>query len=95
MSPILLGIMGFASYRAWRFIGEDEWPPSVWFREELERQAGADSAWVTWITCPWCLGAHISAAVVSITDHLVGLQLPVFQWLAVSCIVGLIGKLDG
>lgn len=46
------------------------------------------------ISCPWCLGAWIAAAVVAWTDLAIGLELPALQWLAISTLVGLIGSVD-
>lgn len=91
MSLILLVVMALASYRLYRFLGADTWPPAEWFRIKVEdRQTFSE-----WLTCPWCAGAYFSAAVVAWVDLFVGLELPVLQWFAVSCLVGLIGRADG
>lgn len=47
------------------------------------------------ITCPWCLGSWVAGAVVLAVDVAVGLPLPLLQWGAVACLVGIIGKVDG
>lgn len=104
MSLLLLVVMSLAAYRAWRFLAQDTWPPSEWFRAALDAEvedAKGRRLWVLnyaqdLIECPWCLGAWISAAVVAWVDLFQGLELPVLQWLAVACLVGLIGSnLDG
>lgn len=46
----------------------------------------------TLMLCPWCLGAYLSAAVVSVTTLFESVPLPFLQWLAVSALVGLIAE---
>lgn len=94
--------MALASYRAWRIVGADTWPPSKVLRDWLDRQAAraeveGEGFWVEvheMVTCPWCLGTWVSGGVVLIVDVVHGLSLPLLQWGAVACIVGLIGKAD-
>lgn len=106
---VLLITLALASYRLWRILGKDSWPPSVWFRQRLgaEAFAGGGTANRTgsrpwWkqealelIECPWCMGFWIAGAVVANLwpwDTLAELAV---AWLAVSCLVGLIGaRLD-
>lgn len=120
--PLLLVILCLASYRVWRIVGQDDWPPSRRFRgflearatyhggqvtrfgelkdvgdygRELRKHARHHTFWdelQTMIECPWCLGFWVSGVVV------VGVEtwyqdLPAWPlwWLAVSCVVGLIG----
>ena len=91
MNAVLLVVMALASFRLWRFIAEDKvpgYPIQVW--------ASKRPAVGNFVMCPWCLGAWLSAAVVAVTDALVGIPMPVMQWLAVSALVGLIASnLDG
>lgn len=104
----LTALISLASYRAWRIVGLDDWPPSRWLRGQLKRLSGADSGLVatranrfwteveTFATCPWCLGAYATAGVVIAVDCFTSVPLPVLVWAAASSIVGLVGSnLDG
>lgn len=35
---LLFVLMSLASYRLWRVIGRDEWPPSKWLREAIDHR---------------------------------------------------------
>lgn len=102
MSAVLLAAMGLATFRLWRVVGRDTWPPAEWLRDVLDHRAGVTSGhtfWNTlqdWALCPWCLGAWIAAGMVVVVDlWFVPLPLPFVQWAAVSAIAGLLAGLDG
>lgn len=91
VSAVLLAVMALASYRLWRFVGRDQVPGALignWLAAHRSRRL------FDLLTCPWCLGAWISFAVVAVTAQLVVLVLPVLQALAVACLVGLIAQVD-
>lgn len=119
----LFVLLTLSSYRLWRIVGKDEWPPSRRLRERIEAKvahhAGQQSIFETgartsradylafrshrrshtfWdelqtmLTCSWCLGTWTAGAVVVIVAQIYSVPIPVLQWLAVSCGVGLIGS---
>lgn len=92
-----LVLLSLASFRLWRFVGRDDWPPCEWFRSQLDERAENERGWVwhyvrTLVTCPWCLGTWVAFAVVAWADVWVGLESPILWALAVACTVGLIGS---
>lgn len=102
MSGVLLITMALASYRLFRLWSLDTWPPSEAIRDWLDARAAksevqGEGFWPRvhemWI-CPWCSGTWAAGAVVWIVDVMHGLPLPLLQWGAVACLVGLIGKVD-
>ena len=44
------------------------------------------------VSCPWCVGFHISGLVVAVVANLTSVPLPVLWWFAVSAAVGLIAR---
>lgn len=53
-----LALLGLAAFRVWRILGEDTIldRPREWFIRKVP--------WgEEWVTCPWCAGAWVSAAV--------------------------------
>lgn len=94
---VLLITLALASYRLWRILGKDSITEPI--RAHLDRSARENTRWAVWmadlIECPWCLGFWIAGAVVANLwpwDTLAELAV---AWLAVSCLVGLIGaRLD-
>lgn len=100
MSGVLIAAMALASYRLFRLWALDTWPPSEAVRDWLDRRAAKQEAsdgggfWVEvneMYLCPWCSGSWAAGAVVLIVDVVHGLPLPLLQWGAVACLVGLLG----
>lgn len=91
----LLAVLTLAAYRLWRLLARDDWPPVVWFRDGFDERF--DGTFVAdGFYCPWCLGAWVSFAVVSVATLFVSVPVPVITALAVSTLVGLIGsEIDG
>lgn len=89
--PFLFVLMVLTVYRVYRLVGLDT------ITEPLRRRVKPDGRLGDFLTCPWCAGFWISAAVVLVIDHwYVALPLPALWVLGVSCVVGLIGSnLDG
>lgn len=69
-SPWQFALLALAVYRAWRFCAEDDMPVLVRWRNTI---VGAELTAGVWsfrrptlahlISCPFCLGAHISAGI--------------------------------
>jgi hypothetical protein len=90
-------LMGLAAYRATRFITQDSFPPVARLRARLIKRWSAtvkDQEWAEGLTCPWCMGLYVSVGVVIVTMEYVSVALPALQILAVSCVVGLLGRID-
>lgn len=95
MNPTLLFVLvSLAAYRAWRFVVLDDLPPLVAVRdhvtEAVVRRHGAD--WANGITCAWCSGFWVSAAVVGAVWHFASLPVPGLWFCAVPTTVGLLAK---
>lgn len=54
---------------------------------------------VSWITasldCPWCFPLLVSAGLTAVVDASFGLTWPIMWWLALSALVGFLGRVDG
>ena len=89
MTPVFQFILlSLASYRLQRIITEDSWPPSEWLREKVAIRFGKDSSWYDFITCPWCIGTHLTFAVFAISAQYLTVPLPVIQAFAAATLVG-------
>lgn len=81
---IWIAIIGVASYRLWRLVGEDSITQP--FRDRLD-------GWpLELVSCPWCLGSWVAFGVTWVTDDLVGLPVPVLVGLAAAVVVGWLGQ---
>jgi hypothetical protein len=78
-------VLGLAVYRAWRLVGQDE--ITAPFRDRLHGWA------YTLVTCPWCLGLHVSVVVSLAWLLWPGWMIYVLYPLAVSTIVGALAHL--
>lgn len=76
-------LIGFASYRLWRLIGQDQ------ITERLRE--GLDGWVLDLVTCPWCLGTWIAFTVTAIVAAVVGLAYPVLVGLAAATVTGILG----
>lgn len=53
-------------------------------------------SWIAkWVDCPWCLGAWLCALATVAVDASFGLTWPVVWFLALSTLVGLLGRAEG
>lgn len=88
--PALFVLTSLAAYRLWRLIALDVVldKPRGWIirRLGLERSA--------WISCSWCAGFWMSAAVVAAVWSQASLPLPALWFAAVSTTVGLLAQWD-
>lgn len=88
----LFVLMSLAAYRLTRIVTLDV----VTTRPRKWLQTRADGKLEYFVTCPWCVGWYVSAGIVAITAAATSVPLPLLQFLAVACLVGLIGaNLDG
>lgn len=76
-------VIGFASYRIWRLIGQDK-------ISQLIRD-GIEGKYLELIECPWCLGTWIAFGVTGIVAAVVGLAVPVLVALAAAVVTGILG----
>lgn len=87
-------LIGFASFRIWRFLAEDTITASarayVFFHEDECRFPVTYYFW----TCPWCLGTWITAAVTLVTDLVVdgGIPMPLLVFGAAAAVTGILGE---
>lgn len=95
---LLLVVIPLATYRAWRLLFVDDFPPIAGprrrFTDWVQERWGDD--WADGIACPWCSGAWVSIAATAIAAWFIPVPIPVAYALAVSAVVGIIGgQLDG
>lgn len=84
VSLIWVVLIGVASYRVWRLVGEDN------ITEPLrERLSGV---WLDLVSCPWCLGSWLAFGITWGADAAVGLPHPFLVGLAAAVVVGWLGE---
>lgn len=93
-TAVLFALMGLAAYRATRLLIRDEIleGPRDLLGNWLEEHAHPKLSYL--ITCPWCVGAYVSAGTVLLVDRYTSIALPVLQGFALSAVVGLLSKAD-
>jgi hypothetical protein len=47
------------------------------------------------LSCPWCLGFWVCGVFTVVLSLAYGLDYPVLTWLAMSTVVGFLGRIDG
>lgn len=88
--------MSLAAYRATRLLVEDMILKTP--REKLEGwlEARDHAKLAHLVTCPWCVGFYVSAAVVAVTEWQTSVPLVALQVPAVMALVGITAaKVDG
>lgn len=94
IAVLSIPFLALAVYRLWRIIAVDQITEPIrnlfiWNNTPLWN-------WITdLVTCPWCLGFHLSIVMWALWTFLPQVGYPVVTILAMSTLVGLIGKLDG
>lgn len=93
---LLVLLVCVATYRLTRLLALDEFPPTAWMRDRVERRFGADSSPAYLVHCPWCVSVYVGAAVVLATDAAVdgGLAVPALVWGAASAVSGLLAAVE-
>lgn len=94
MSGVLFVIIALACYRVTHFVTSDLFPPIKRLRNAIIERAGAESAWAYLVECQWCVGVYVSAGAVGWYDHVHGVPVPVFWWLAASGVVGFLSAVE-
>jgi hypothetical protein len=90
--PLIL-VVAAAGYRIWRFVALDSWPPVAWLREKVLERWG-DSPWAEGLTCAWCLGSIVVAALWTGLALIEDVRLPGLQALASMTLTGLIARVE-
>lgn len=96
MGGVEIAVLSLAAYRVYRLLAIDDLPPMTRAREwVIQRWKGAgDEHWHTGITCRWCLGSVVGAALVAGYAQVVSVRLPGIYALAVCTLIGLVGRFD-
>lgn len=91
---LVFGLIALGSYRLFRFIALDTWPPIAWLRKHAEAWLAEvfGDEWADVLTCSWCLGWWCCGLIVLTVSMFVSVPLPILQWAAASTVVGLIGS---
>lgn len=103
----LVALASLAAYRVTRLVTLDKIAEPVterirWFFERRweakHPEAAPNDEWNSklafLLSCPWCLGFWVSGVVTVILSVAYGLDYPVITWLAMSTIVGFLGRID-
>lgn len=108
MADLLVFILlALASYRITRIVTQDKITERIfdrlrwWFERrwyDRHDEAGSDTEFNSklayLLSCAWCLGFWVSGVGTLLVSVVYGLDYPVLTWLAVSTLVGLIGRVD-
>ena len=82
MSPLTVWLLAsFASWRLAHLVARDSFPPTVALRKRAIRR-GPSSFWALLVTCPLCVSAYTSAAIVGAMAVGYDVPAPVLVWLA-------------
>lgn len=103
----LVALASLAAYRLTRIVTTDKITELIFdrLRFGLERRwyakhgpVGSDthfnSKLAFLLSCPWCLGFWVSGVVTVILSVAYGLDYPILTWLAMSTVVGFLGRID-
>lgn len=86
-------ILGLAAFRLWRLAAVDSITEPLHGRI-LAMKSPAGQWFSSMWHCPWCLGFHLSIVVWALWTYLPAIGQPICMILAISTLVGFIGKLD-
>ena len=84
MTLVWVALIGVASYRLWRLLGEDTITEPL--RDRLPEWA------LELVVCSWCLGSWVAFGVTWLSDAVVGLQAPILVAMAAAVVVGWLGE---
>lgn len=100
-------LLALACYRVTRLVTTDKITEPIFdrLRFGLERRwyakhgpMGSDthfnSKLAFLLSCPWCLGFWVSGAGTLLVSLAYGIDYPILTWLAVSTVVGFLGRFD-
>lgn len=102
----LVALATLAAYRITRLVTTDKIAEPVtervrwWLERRWQRKhgPGSDEDWNSklafLLSCPWCLGFWVSGVTTVLLSQVYGLDYPVITWLAMSTVIGFLGRLD-
>lgn len=79
-------VIGVASYRLWRLIGQDS------ITEPLRNRLNPDGWPYALISCQWCLGSWVAFGATWATDAVIGVPAPLLVGLGAAVVVGVLGE---
>jgi hypothetical protein len=104
----LVALASLAAYRVTRLVTSDKITEPFFdrIRFGLERRwyakhgpEGSDthfnSKLAYLLSCPWCLGFWVCGVFTMVLSLAYGLDYPILTWLAMSTVVGFLGRIDG
>jgi hypothetical protein len=103
---LIVAVIALATHRLTLLVIDDritrrprEWAQG-WFEDRYERRTGVSSSseWLSagayFLSCPWCVGIWVAAAVTAGTSLVVDVPLPVLVWLTASTVTGLLPRAE-
>lgn len=85
---LLLVLMALAAWRLTHLIVEDDFPPIRWARDRISAHG---PEWLgDLVTCTWCAGVWVAAAVTATVDWQVGVRWPWLTFGAVAALVPIV-----
>ena len=103
---LIVALIALATHRLTLLVIDDRITqrPRLWaqgrFEDRYERRTGvhSDQEWLSagayFLSCPWCVGIWVAAAVTAGTSFVVDVPLPVLTWLAASTVTGLLPRAE-
>jgi hypothetical protein len=106
----LVALATLATYRVVRLVTADKitepiferlrwWFEQRWFEKHMRDESAPDDEWNSklayLLSCPWCLGFWVSGVTTVVLSMAYGLDYPILTWLAMSTVVGFLGRIDG
>jgi hypothetical protein len=105
-----VALASLAAYRVTRLVTSDKitepiferlrwWFEQQWFKKHMRDESVPDdewnSKWAYLLSCPWCLGFWVCGMFTVVLSLAYGLDYPILTWLAMSTVVGFLGRIDG
>lgn len=103
----LFVLLALACYRVTRLVTTDKITDPIFerVRWSFERrwyakhdEDGSQTEWNSklafMLSCPWCLGFWVSGLGTLLVSLAYGLDYPILTWLALSTVVGFLGRID-
>jgi len=89
---LLFTLICLAAFRITWFLIDDDFLDPIRDRIVLRWQRHDSPRYAAALTCPWCLGFYVSAALVAGVAAIASIPLPGIYALAVSTVVGILGE---
>jgi hypothetical protein len=104
----LVALASLAAYRVTRLVTSDKITEPIFERirwrlearwHEKHDERGSQTEWNSklafMLSCPWCLGFWVCGVFTVVLSLAYGLNYPILTWLAMSTVVGFLGRIDG